>query len=185
MTSFVESTPTPAPSSKPKKNWDILATQELEKEKDKPQSEDPNVGGDNAVNGLFQQIYASADDDAKRAMLKSYTESGGTSLSTDWKEVSEYALTNVLASLFICSCNFPGVEREGEYPDGLYLFLGFLVKVFFSRSRQDRLVVASNEVGRSSVSIMLINSHSLHSLYLCTYHTPSYGSSRSVLMAPM
>ena len=87
----VQFTPTPASPSKPKKNWDILAKEELEKEKDMMQSDDPNAGGDAAVNGLFQQIYANADDDARRAMLKSYTESGGTSLSTDWKEVSEPA----------------------------------------------------------------------------------------------
>ena len=66
-----------------------MATSALEKDgKDKTTDEDPNAGGDAAVNGFFQQLYANADEDTKRAMLKSYTESGGTSLSTDWKEVS-------------------------------------------------------------------------------------------------
>ncbi|KAF8328173.1 SGS-domain-containing protein, partial [Cantharellus anzutake] len=77
--------------SQPKsgKNWEALASSALENEgKDKTSAEDPNAGGDAAVNGFFQQLYANADEDTKRAMLKSYTESGGTSLSTDWNEVS-------------------------------------------------------------------------------------------------
>ncbi|KAF9517541.1 hypothetical protein BS47DRAFT_1371381 [Hydnum rufescens UP504] len=97
-TAAVQSRPTAAESSRPKKNWDILATEALEKEKDKTQSEDPNAGGDTAVNSLFQQIYADADEDTKRAMLKSYTESGGTSLSTDWKEVSKGKVEGKLPS---------------------------------------------------------------------------------------
>lgn len=44
-------------------------------------------GGDQALNELFQQIYANADEDKKRAMMKSYVESNGTCLSTDWSEV--------------------------------------------------------------------------------------------------
>ena len=36
---------------------------------------------------FFQQLYGDADEDTKRAMLKSYQESAGTSLSTNWKDV--------------------------------------------------------------------------------------------------
>uniref|UniRef100_A0AC34QUN5 SGS domain-containing protein n=1 Tax=Panagrolaimus sp. JU765 TaxID=591449 RepID=A0AC34QUN5_9BILA len=39
------------------------------------------------VNGLFQKIFKDADDDTRRAMIKSYTESKGTVLSTNWKEI--------------------------------------------------------------------------------------------------
>lgn len=47
------------------------------------------MGGDQAVNEFFQQIFSSADDDTKRAMMKSYQESGGTTLSTNWDDVSK------------------------------------------------------------------------------------------------
>jgi hypothetical protein len=43
--------------------------------------------GDEAMNQLFQTIYAKADEDTRRAMIKSYQTSGGTVLSTNWKEV--------------------------------------------------------------------------------------------------
>jgi suppressor of G2 allele of SKP1 len=73
----------------PRKNWDGITTKILEGEKDKSTEEDPNTGGDAAVNGFFQQLYANADEDTKRAMLKSYQESGGTALSTNWAEVGK------------------------------------------------------------------------------------------------
>ncbi|KAI8322655.1 SGS-domain-containing protein, partial [Martensiomyces pterosporus] len=41
------------------------------------------------VNELFQSIYKDADDDTRRAMMKSYIESNGTALSTDWKNVGK------------------------------------------------------------------------------------------------
>ncbi|VDK76576.1 unnamed protein product [Litomosoides sigmodontis] len=41
------------------------------------------------VNILFQKLYKDADDDTRKAMVKSYTESGGTVLSTNWKEISK------------------------------------------------------------------------------------------------
>lgn len=43
--------------------------------------------GDDALNKLFKDIYSRADEDTRRAMTKSYVESGGTCLSTDWKTV--------------------------------------------------------------------------------------------------
>jgi len=48
-----------------------------------------NAGGDAALQTLFSSIYANADDDSKKAMIKSYTESGGTTLSTDWGSIGK------------------------------------------------------------------------------------------------
>ncbi|CAI2172169.1 11591_t:CDS:2 [Funneliformis geosporum] len=68
-------------SAKHAKNWDALE-KEISKEQDKPE-------GEAALNALFQQLYKDADDDTRKAMLKSYTESSGTCLSTNWGEVSK------------------------------------------------------------------------------------------------
>lgn len=70
------------PSSNPRakgKNWDEIE-KELEEE-DKPQ-------GEAALQALFRQIYSKADPDTRRAMIKSFQTSGGTVLSTNWKEVA-------------------------------------------------------------------------------------------------
>eukprot|EP00483_Globobulimina_turgida_P006556 UN06566 len=68
-------------SMRKKKDWDQLdkfAKQELEKEKPE---------GDEALQSLFSKIYGDADDDQRRAMVKSFQTSGGTVLSTNWKDV--------------------------------------------------------------------------------------------------
>ncbi|KAF9478538.1 SGS-domain-containing protein [Pholiota conissans] len=74
---------------KPKKNWDAVTTTILTSEKEKTTEEDPNVGGDSTLNSFFQKIFGDADEDTKRAMMKSYQESGGTTLSTNWDEVKK------------------------------------------------------------------------------------------------
>ncbi|GIQ87138.1 hypothetical protein KIPB_009119, partial [Kipferlia bialata] len=38
---------------------------------------------------FLSSVYANADPDAKRAMMKSFQESGGTVLSTNWSEVGK------------------------------------------------------------------------------------------------
>lgn len=44
--------------------------------------------GDN-INSLFEKIYSGSSPEIQRAMNKSFTESGGTVLSTNWNEVKE------------------------------------------------------------------------------------------------
>ncbi|KAF4623657.1 hypothetical protein D9613_001787 [Agrocybe pediades] len=87
-------TPTPAAAPavgvrKPRKNWEGITETILKSEKEKSPDEDPNVGGDSTLNSFFQKIFADADEDTKRAMMKSYQESGGTTLSTNWDEVKK------------------------------------------------------------------------------------------------
>ncbi len=38
---------------------------------------------------MLQKIFRDADDDTRKAMMKSYSESGGTVLSTNWNEISQ------------------------------------------------------------------------------------------------
>ncbi|KAJ4705934.1 Protein SGT1 [Melia azedarach] len=70
------------PSSKPTRvDWDKLEAQVKKEEKEE------KLDGDAALNKFFQEIYADADEDTRRAMKKSFVESNGTVLSTNWKEV--------------------------------------------------------------------------------------------------
>ena len=41
------------------------------------------------VNSFFQKLYKDADPDMRRAMMKSYVESNGTSLSTSWSDAKD------------------------------------------------------------------------------------------------
>lgn len=102
----------PTSSRSGPKNWDKLASDLTAKKKKKSSHKrskdekadegsgsgsenghedddmDSDFGGD-PVDGFFKKLYAGADDDTRRAMMKSYQESGGTSLSTDWKDVGK------------------------------------------------------------------------------------------------
>ncbi|KAG4437974.1 hypothetical protein IFR05_006555 [Cadophora sp. M221] len=64
----------PTSSKNGPKNWDTVLQDEKEDE-----------GED--VDDFFKKLYKDADPDTKRAMMKSYQESNGTSLSTVWTDV--------------------------------------------------------------------------------------------------
>ncbi|MBA0678111.1 hypothetical protein Goari_019473 [Gossypium aridum] len=70
------------PSSKLKRvGWDKIEAQVKKEEKDE------RLDGDAALNKFSRDIYQDADEDTRRAMQKSFVESNGTVLSTNWKEV--------------------------------------------------------------------------------------------------
>ncbi|OMJ28135.1 Glucose-insensitive transcription protein 7 [Smittium culicis] len=70
----------PSSSSK-KNNWSVIE-KEIEKE-------DTLNDSSSEVSALFSKIYKDSDDDTRRAMMKSYIESNGTTLSTNWSEVKK------------------------------------------------------------------------------------------------
>ncbi|XP_060203746.1 protein SGT1 homolog [Lycium barbarum] len=77
-------------------DWDRLEAEVKKEEKDE------KLDGDAALNKFFRDIYQDADEDTRRAMMKSFVESNGTVLSTNWKEV--------------------GTKKvEGSPPDGMEL----------------------------------------------------------------
>ncbi|KAL9019513.1 MAG: hypothetical protein Q9185_003213 [Variospora sp. 1 TL-2023] len=87
----------PTSSKSGPKDWDKVAS-ELTK-KPKKDTKEGEAGGDDGVdddfeggdpvNGFFQSLYSRADPDTRRAMMKSYQESNGTALSTNWSEVGK------------------------------------------------------------------------------------------------
>jgi suppressor of G2 allele of SKP1 len=68
----------PTSSKSGAKNWDKVVVNDLD-EKDE-------IEGDETSH-FFKQLYSGATPEQQRAMMKSYSESGGTVLSTDWSNV--------------------------------------------------------------------------------------------------
>ncbi|KAH6719414.1 SGS domain-containing protein [Leptodontidium sp. MPI-SDFR-AT-0119] len=64
----------PTSSKSGPKNWDTVLQDEKEDEGEE-------------VDDFFKKLYKNADPDTRRAMMKSYQESNGTSLSTVWSDV--------------------------------------------------------------------------------------------------
>ncbi|KAF4920125.1 Protein SGT1-like protein A [Colletotrichum viniferum] len=80
----VESAPAPAagpsyPTSSKSgaKNWDTVLADEKDDDEDKD------------INLFFKSLYKGATPEQQRAMMKSFTESNGTALSTDWNDVKD------------------------------------------------------------------------------------------------
>jgi suppressor of G2 allele of SKP1 len=65
------------------KDWDKIL-KDLDKEEEEEISK-----GEGSVDQLFKTIYEKGGEEVRRAMNKSFTESGGTVLSTNWKDVSK------------------------------------------------------------------------------------------------
>jgi len=74
----------PTSSKKGPKNWDQIA-----EEADK----DEEAGG--SVDHFFQKLYRDATPEQQRAMMKSFMESNGTTLSTDWNDVGKRTVPTV------------------------------------------------------------------------------------------
>ncbi|XP_043714948.1 protein SGT1 homolog B-like [Telopea speciosissima] len=70
-------------------NWTSLEfrrEQKIKLEAQVKEDKKEKLDGDVALNKLFRDIYQEADEDTRRAMRKSFVESHGAVLSTNWKE---------------------------------------------------------------------------------------------------
>lgn len=67
----------PKPSTINLRNWDKVVDDMTKDEEDSD------------VNTLFKKIYSDGSDEVRKAMNKSFMESGGTVLSTNWKDVGK------------------------------------------------------------------------------------------------
>lgn len=74
----------PTSSKTGPKNWDKLADGEEVEDDDQKD-----------VNFFFKQLYKNADPEQQRAMMKSFIESNGTALSTDWNDVKARTVETV------------------------------------------------------------------------------------------
>lgn len=79
--------------------------------------EEEKLEGDEALNKVFQDIFSNGSDEQKKAMVKSFTESGGTVLSTNWNDVG----SRQVPSLLLSPCNlFSAFSSFSLFPTGIY-----------------------------------------------------------------
>jgi len=67
-------------SNKKKTDWD---------EYERIISKDETLDTEDGLNKVFQDIYSGGSEEQRRAMMKSFVESGGTVLSTNWEDVGK------------------------------------------------------------------------------------------------
>jgi suppressor of G2 allele of SKP1 len=67
----------PTSSKSGAKNWDAIA------------DEEDDGKDDSDINLFFKKLYKGSTPDQQRAMMNSFTESNGTSLSTSWESVKD------------------------------------------------------------------------------------------------
>ncbi|KAF5021763.1 hypothetical protein F66182_6213 [Fusarium sp. NRRL 66182] len=72
----------PSSSRTGPKNWDIVV-------------EDVDSDDEKDTNVFFKKLFKGATPEQQRAMMKSFTESNGTSLSTDWNDVKDRTVETV------------------------------------------------------------------------------------------
>lgn len=77
------------PSTDASSNPSTKAAAEDEPEDDPAWTQEDDFESGDPAQSFFKQLYANANPDTRRAMMKSYYESNGTALSTDWNEVGK------------------------------------------------------------------------------------------------
>lgn len=73
---FAKAPAYPTSSRTGPKDWDHLG-------------DDADEDKDGGVDDFFKKLYADATPDQQRAMMKSFQESNGTTLSTDWNDIGQ------------------------------------------------------------------------------------------------